>query len=328
LQLNDFPGQGTSPVGVVDVFFDPKVYTDAEEFRRMQSPQIPLLRTDKFTWSANEHFVADAQFVNFGKEELKNARIRWTLKSQEGQIISEGVFSPVDIPLGIVITAGELSVPLSDIRQATALDVVLSLEGTDIYNQWMIWVYPSKLPEPKPENLLVTRVWDKKAKQHLEKGGNVFLLADTAKIDSDVLPCFSGISWNAVWSGMPPNLLGILCNPAHDALNHFPTQFHSNWQWFDMVRFSRPMLLDHTPLSFKPLIQIIPDWNNNRKIGLIFDANIGKGKLMMTSIDLLGIMNDSPVARQMYYSLMEYMASDSFKPEHTLSFEMIDKIFK
>lgn len=328
LQLNDYPGQGTSPVGVVDAFFDPKTYVDAKEFSRIQSPQMPLLRIDKFTWCNNEQLVADAQFINFGKSEIKNARIHWVIRTHEGKIINEGLFPSVNIPLGILTSIGKLSLSLNDIKEASALDVVFSLEGTDIYNQWMIWVYPAKLSEPKHGNLLITRVWDKKAKQQLEKGGNVFLLADTAKIDSDVPPGFSGISWNTVWSGTPPNLLGILCNPAHEAFKHFPTQFYSNWQWFDLVRNSRPMLLDHTPSSFKPLVQMIPDWNNNRKIGLIFEAKVGKGKLLMTSIDLPGIMANSPVARQMYYSLMEYMASDSFNPSSTLSYEMIDKIFK
>lgn len=328
LQLEDFPGQGTSPVGVVDAFFDPKIYVDAGEFSRMQSPQMLLLRTGKFVWSNNEQFTADAQFINYGKSEIKNARIHWILRNQEGKTVNEGVFPPADIPLGILIPVGKLSIPLNDIRQAEALDVVFSLEGTDLYNQWMIWVYPAQLTEPKPKNLLITRVWDKKAKQQLEKGGNVFLLADTAQIDSDVPPGFSGISWNTVWSGTPPDLLGILCNPAHEAFKYFPTQFYSNWQWFDLVKNSKPMLLDHTPASFKPLVQIIPDWNNNRKIGIIFEAKIGKGKLLMTSIDLPGIKANSPVARQMYYSLMEYLASDSFEPSNALSFETIDKLFK
>ena len=48
--------------------------------------------------------------------------------------------------------------------------------------------------------------------------------------------------------------------------------------------------------------------------------------LIFVSIAFGGIMDNSPVARQMYYSLMKYIASDSLKPEYTLSFEMIDEI--
>ena len=87
------------------------------------------------------------------------------------------------------------------------------------------------------------------------------------------------------------------------------------------------MLLDHTTYEFKPLVQIIPDWNNNRKIGLIFEAKVGKGKLMVTSIAFDRILAHSPVARQMYYSLVNYLNSPDFSPEVTLTNEMIDKIF-
>lgn len=147
------------------------------------------------------------------------------------------------------------------------------------------------------------------------------LLADTAKVKSDVPPCFSSISWNAVWSGTPPNTLGILCNPQHPLFNEFPTEFHSNWQWFDLIRNSRPMLLDQTSYALTPLVQIIPDWNNNRKIGLVFEAKVGKGKLMVTSIAFDKILIKSAVARQMYYSMMKYLTSPEFSPKAEMTFE-------
>ncbi len=328
LQLNDFPGQGTSPVGVVDVFYDPKPYVDAETFSRFQSPVMPLLRTDKLTWTTTETFIADVQLSNFGKEKLEQAVALWTLETSSGKIYAEGVFNPVMAPVGPVTSIGKLEIPLERVEQATDFTLRISIKGTQVFNEWKIWVYPEKLPQVKSRNLLVTNRWDKKAKQKLKEGGTVFLLADTALVHSDVPPGFSGISWNAVWSGTPPNLLGILCDPEHPSLTHFPTEFHSNWQWFDLVRNSKPMLLDHTPYTFKPLVQMIPDWNNNRKIGLIFEANVGKGKLLVTSIDLQRIMPVSPVARQMYYSLSAYLAGENFHPEETLTEEMIDTIFQ
>lgn len=328
LQLNDFPGQGTSPVGVVDVFYDAKPYVDAKEFHHLQNPLKPLLRIDKFTWTSNEILIADGEFINFGEHDISQGKVTWELCYKNGEICKKGSFMIKDLPVGVLTSLGKLSIPLDEIDKATAMKLIFKLEGTDIYNDWSIWVYPQKLPEVKLQKTLITREWNNKTRSYLEKGSNVFLLADTATIASDVPPGFSGISWNAVWSGTPPNLLGILCNPDHKAFNEFPTEFHSNWQWFDLVRNSRPMLLDHTPYSFKPLVQMIPDWNNNRKIGLIFEAKIAKGKLLMTSIDFRAIMEKSPVARQMYYSLTKYLESDSFNPEVSLSFEEMNEIFK
>src|SRR5690606_29385749 len=126
--------------------------------------------------------------------------------------------------------------------------------------------------------------------------GKVLLLADTASIASAADPVFSGISWNTVWSGMPPNLLGILCDPENPALKYFPTEFHSNWQWWDVVANSRPMVIDQFPFGFKPLVQMVPDWNNPRKIALAFEAKVGKGSLLVSSVDLKNNMDKRPVA--------------------------------
>lgn len=326
LQLNDFPGQGTSPVGVVDVFYDAKPYVDAQTFKQIQSPCLPLLRTDKLVWTQNETFEGDAQMVNFLKEELKGAIVDWKLEYLDGSIYKDGSFK-LDIPNGGITDLGKISIPLTGICQATKMVLKMEIRNTSFSNNWAIWVYPDKLPEISEKKVMLTREWNNKVKHYLQKGGTVLLLADTAQVKSDVPPCFSSISWNAVWSGTPPNTLGILCNPGHALFRHFPTEEHSNWQWFDLVRNSKPMLLDHTTYEFKPLVQIIPDWNNNRKIGLIFEAKVGKGKLMVTSIAFDRIMAHSPVARQMYYSLISYLNSSDFSPEVALTNEMIDRIF-
>lgn len=328
LQLNDFPGQGTSPVGVVDVFYDPKPYIDAKTFRNMQGPQLPLLRTERFTWTNNESFKANAEFVNFGKADLKSAKVKWALTYADGKIYAAGKFNAVNIPVGPITRLGELNVPLGKIETATSLQLTFTLEGFDVSNHWTIWVYPEKLPEVHLSNVLMTDEWNAKTKEYLKNGGTVFLLADTGEISSDVPPGFSGISWNAVWSGTPPNLLGILCDPEHESLKNFPTEFHSNWQWFDLVRNSKPMQLDGLTSTLKPLVQMIPDWNNNRKIGLVFEAKVGNGKLLMTSINLKGISEHSAVARQMMYSLQKYLASGKLNPEESVSLEMIDQLFK
>lgn len=328
LQINDFPGQGTSPVGVVDVFYDAKPYVTAEEFRRMQGTRVPLLRAEKFTWTNGETFTGKAQIVNFSDRAVRNGRVEWSLKYPDVRVYRKGGFRATDIPVGPITELGEVSIPLSGIREAVKMTLTFSLAGTDVFNEWAVWVYPQRLPETQMDGVVVAREWNAAVRQRLLDGATVFLMADPERIDSDVPPGFSGISWNAVWSGTPPNLLGILCDPEHPALREFPTEFHSNWQWFDMVRYSRPMVLDHTPALFRPVVQMIPDWNNNRKIGLIIEARVGKGKLLMTSIDLEGIREKSPVARQMLHSLERYVAGEGFAPTAELTPEMIDKLFR
>jgi hypothetical protein len=327
LELQDFPGQGTAPVGVVDIFWDPKPYTSAEEFHEFQSARVPLLRAPSFTWTNDQTFTAEAQFINYGQAPMKNIVAHWSLKYAEGQVYAEGDFDKTDIAVGTPFKLGALSVPLNKIQNATQLNLSISVPGTNYKNHWNIWVYPKQLPAISLKGITVTYQWNDKVKKMLQNGGKVLLLANTSKINSDVPPGFSSISWNTVWSGMPPNLLGILCDPGDAALKNFPTEYYSDWQWWDLVSHSRPMLLDSMPQSLTPLVQMIPDWNKNNKIGLIFEAKVGRGKLLMTSIDLEHNMIQRPVARQMLYNLEKYIGSEMFDPLTEISTEKIDLLF-
>ena len=258
LQLNDFPGQGTSPVGVVDVFWDPKPYVTADEFKSMVSPCLPLLLTSSFVWTNDAIFTGEARIANFGKSDIKKAVLKWTLKYPDGKIYAQGKLPAKDIPIGSPHSLGKMKIPLKGIKKAEQMKLVFGIAGTSYRNQWDIWVYPSVLPEMNvPSEIKIVNSWNAEVKEYLKQGGKVLLLADTADVRTTVSSCFSGISWNAVWSGMPPELLGILCNPSHPLYAYFPTEFHSNWQWWDLVIPSKLMNLDHTPSTYRPLLQMI-----------------------------------------------------------------------
>ncbi|HEY4207013.1 MAG TPA: glycoside hydrolase family 2, partial [Puia sp.] len=84
LQLEDFPGQGTAPVGVVDDFWDAKPYTSGKEWLHFQSAMVPLLRTSSFTWTNDQAFTGVLEFANFGRRPLKKAVVRWSLQYADG----------------------------------------------------------------------------------------------------------------------------------------------------------------------------------------------------------------------------------------------------
>ena len=328
LQLNDFPGQGTAPVGVVDDFWIPKSYTSGKEFRQFQSSRVLLLRTSSFTWTNDKTFTAHIEIANFGAGPVKDGIIEWTLQFPDGRIYAKGHTAKMDIPVGSPIRLGSIRVELDKVREAANLSLHLQLAGTDCQNQWQIWVYPHALPAVDTAAIQIAYGWDAVVKKYLREGRSVLLLADTNKIRSTAEPVFSGISWNTVWSGMPPNLLGILCDPAHPAFRYFPTEFHSDWQWWDVVRHSRPMELDSLPAACRLLVQMIPDWNTNKRIGLVWEARVGKGRLLVSAIDLRDSLANRPVAAQLLYSLKKYAVSGDFAPAGELSEGDVDRLFK
>ena len=144
----------------------------------------------------------------------------------------------------------------------------------------------------------------------------------------EVPPGFTTIFWNTQFTArQQPHTLGILCNPQHPALAEFPTEFHSNWQWWYLVTKSQIMILNHLPVELRPIVQVIDDWNTNRKLGLIFEAEVNGGKLLICSIDLQKSAEKCPVARQMFHSLLAYMQSDDFNPSLQCDITAIEKLF-
>jgi hypothetical protein len=137
---------------------------------------------------------------------------------------------------------------------------------------------------------------------------------------------FTPVFWSNAFFGTQPGTMGILCDPAHPALRDFPTSMHSDWQWWELTEGSHAFILDDTPLSFRPIVQVIDDFHRNHKLGAVIEATVGKGKLLVVSLDLESNLDTRPVARQLRRSLLDYAASREFRPRQPLSVADIEKL--
>ena len=142
---------------------------------------------------------------------------------------------------------------------------------------------------------------------------------------------FTPVFWNTSWFKMrPPHTLGILLDPANPAFKDFPTSYHSDFQWWEILDKAQPMHLEDFPKNFRPLVQPIDTWFLNRRLALIFEARVGKGRLLVSSANLSPDQPDQavrPAASQLYYSLQKYMLSAYFHPAATVGFDVIKDLF-
>jgi len=329
LDIHDFPGQGTALVGILDPFWGSKGYIEPREHNRFCSETVPLLRMKKRIWTTDETFTADVEIAHFGPSPIRNAVITWSINEPEGRKVASGNFPSRTIPIGNGIKLGKIEVPLTDVAAPAKLIVTVSLKETEFSNNWDIWVYPAGLDAKPPENILISDNLDEQVESALQEGRKVLLMPPLNTIDSDIPAGFSSIFWNTQWTRrQPPHTLGILCNPKHPALSEFPTEFHSNWQWWDLVTKSKFMILDEFAPKLRPIVQVIDDWNTNRKLGLIFEAKVSRGKLLVCSIDLRSDLNKRPVAGQMLNSLLKYMESDRFEPRQSIKIELVRTLLR
>ena len=183
------------------------------------------------------------------------------------------------------------------------------------------------MPE-SPDDIHIADHLDSDVKDKLVKGASVLILARHNIIKGNVKPGFTTIYWDCPWTdGGEVDTLGLLCDPNHPVFHHFPTEFHTNWQWWAPMVNSKPMILNDFPKTFKPTIQMIDDWNRNRKLGVLFEANVGKGKVVVCSIDLNENPDSDPVIRQLRYSLLMYMSGQNFSPSENLTLEQLQTVF-
>ena len=123
-----------------------------------------------------------------------------------------------------------------------------------------------------------------------------------------------------------PGTLGLLTDPVHPLFRAFPTEMHTNWQWFPMVKASHPFVLDNTAADYRPIVQVIDNIERNHKLGLIFEFSVGKGKLLVCMSPLRNLLQ-YPEARQLYSSILQYMRSSDFNPSTHISSADLQQLF-
>jgi hypothetical protein len=190
-------------------------------------------------------------------------------------------------------------------------------------NDWPLWVYPGKSDVSVPANVVVVRAFDAKAKQRLAEGGRVMLIPEGKNWGNTVSGAYATDFWCWPMFGSSPGTMGLFCDPKHPALKIFPTAFHSERQWSTIVHAATPVVLAGTPAEFRPIVQVIDNLERNDKIGLVFEAKVGPGSLLVVACDLMAIQ-DKPEARQLLSSLLRYAGSNDFAPRNVLSLQQLD----
>lgn len=336
LALNDYSGQGTALVGVTDVFFDDKGYCTADEFRQFCSPIVPLARIPKFTYQNDETFKAAIEVSQFSNAVLRDVHPIYTIKDlSNNSVLAKGNLKSGDIPIGENYSLDSVSFALSGITSAKKLRLEVSIPnaaslngGSEVVNNWDFWVYPAKV-EIEEGDVYICDSLDDKAKNFLTKGGKVLICAaGKVSYGKEVVQYFTPVFWNTSWFKMrPPHTTGIFVENTHSIFDLFPTEYHSNLQWWELVNRAQVMQFTDFPADFQPLVQSIDTWFISRKIGMLFEANVLGGKLVMTTMDITNNLDKRIAARQMKASILKYMNSDKFKPKYTISDSTISDLF-
>ena len=316
LQLQDFPGQGTALVGLLNAFWESKGIISAEEFRKFNSPLVPLIRFEKAIYVEGENFLASIEVSNYLKN-LENQTIEWQIINDEGNVLFKGTINNLDLIIGNNIELGKIDIPIK-IEKAQEWNVEIKLKGTEYQNHWPIWVYPSSMPN-HPKNTIITSSFEE-AITALNQGKKVLLNPDLNQLKGNK-GRFTPVFWSPVHFPDQPGTMGLLIDKEHMALQDFPTQSFTQWQWWDLCINSKASPIDSLPV--KPIVRVVDNFVTNQHLANIFEVKIGNGKLIFSSMDLRSNLEDRPAARQLRQSLLKYMESETFDPISTITVEQL-----
>jgi hypothetical protein len=317
LQLQDFPGQGTALVGLLNAFWESKGVISAEEFRKFNSELVPLIRFEKAVYENGEKFTASIEVANFFKD-LKGQTLNWAITNEAGEKFLEGKQNNVDLLLGNNGNLGNIEFEIRA-EKAEKLMITLALSGTTYENNWPVWVYPKKA-KVTSEKVLVTESLTQ-AKLALDKGKTVLLNPDYKSlkgIDGRFVPVF----WSPVHFPNQPSSMGLLMDEKHAAFNDFPTNKFTEWQWWDLCIQSKSLIIDS--LDVTPIVRVIDNFVTNHRLANVFETKVGEGKLLFSSIDLINNLDERPAARQLRSSLLKYMESEAFNPSGSVEMSNLD----
>lgn len=325
LDLHDYLGQGTALVGLLDPFWEQKGYVTAAELRKFNSETVPLARLTKRVFTADEKFEIPVEAAHFGRGPIASAASSWKIVDDAGKTVANGKFASRELPIGKNLALGNVVVDLAKLRSPARYKLIVSI-GENASNDWEFYVYPAVTAVDQPKDVLVTRSWTA-ARERLAAGAKVLYSPRKADLDwtsppLDAVPVFWNRLMNPAWGRM----LGMWIDAKHPALAAFPTESYNDWQWTEIVRGARAINLDRLPKDLQPIVQPIDDWNRNYKLGLVFEAKVGAGRLIVASADLETDLDSRPVARQMRRSLIEYMSSARFAPRSSLSVSDLEAV--
>jgi hypothetical protein len=319
LQLQDFPGQGTALVGLLNAFWESKGVISAEEFSQFNSELVPLIRFEKAVYENGELFEATIEIANFYKE-LDNQTIDWTITDEANNELKKGTLSEVNLAIGNNTDLGKI-VHNINVESAKKLTITVSVKDTKYKNSWNIWVYPKNVSTTDKNIVFTTSIAT--AEKALKNGKKVFLNPDPKSLKG-ITGRFVPVFWSPVHFPNQPATMGVLLDEKHPAFKKFPTDSHTNWQWWDLCINSKSVIVDS--IATKPLVRVIDNFVTNHHLTNLFEAKVGNGQLVFSSIDLHSKLNERPVARQLKHSVLEYMKSTDFKPTSTISIEDIKSL--
>ena len=330
LGLQDFPGQGTALVGMMNSHMESKPYPFArpERFREFFRESRIFVKLPRYTYEEGEHLTAEVEVANFGKESI-TGELGWTLgyrdcavNSGRGELRCDRADRQKNCPPGTYTSLGRLDIPLEVKGVSAAL--ILTVSIGDCTSTYPVWVYQKTSPEC-PKNVYETRVFDEQTRAVLQNGGRVYLSpdADRESLLNSIKTQFTTDFWSVGTFADQEGGMGQLIDTEHPIFKEFPTDFHTDWQWW-IVAGKRAVIL---PRSMKSVITEMDSYAFLRPMAQMIEFRCLKGKVLLSTMELHK-SQQYPEVRALQASIYTYLSGENFEPAEEITEEELSMLVR
>ncbi len=327
LDLQDFPGQGTALVGMLNALMENKGLVSPEEWRGFCGDIVPLARFDSFVWESGRE-VKIGLALRCYRPMPKTQMLHMTIHCG-GKLLCEGTaeipaysFGYCDLG-GVGFTVNPETVGKAELK--------LEISGTEIVNRYDIVILPPAKPVTVPEGLHIAHSMAQ-ALPLLHEGKSVVLLPESIAQSIPGFYCtdfwcyhmFRLIS-ESMNKEVPIGTMGLCIDTQNPIAKALCSEAYSTPQWYAPVSHADCVILDKAPEGYRPIVQMIDNFERNHRLGLIFEAKVAGGRLLVSAVRTQDCPDD-PAMQLLAQALFDYAASDAFAPDTELDADMLSEV--
>lgn len=318
LDIQDFSGQGTALVGVLNALMEPKDIVTDKQWRCFCNDTIVTMKSDKMLLPADKENKFAITVVTTNPKIKKGVFVELKVKGSNNYIArGRGpVKCDTAADRGFMQTDEFFEIRTTGIKVPVKYDVQLSIMNTEIENNYTFYSFPDcdvKITEKgiETEGGTVSFAYSEdEAVSMLEKGERVIYipsaegkLPGTYCTDFWCYPMFSSIS-ESMGRPLPVGTLGCLIQNEHPVLKDFCSEFFTTPQWYEPVSHCHCEVITGTDI--KPIVQMIDNPHRADKLGILYEKETAAGVLFISTIRFAEI-SGNPEAKWLAKGIAEYL---------------------
>lgn len=293
LDIQDFSGQGTALVGILDAFMESKGLVSAKQWLGFCSEAVLTARFSSYIFEEEQTFSAEILLTYFGNDTVNGKNFHWKICDEQGtelfigeeQIQAQSNENYIDICC--------VNATLPTCNRPKKLIFTLSCDSLKTANSYEIYVFP-KTEHPDLSGYYVFDSMNKDAENALSEGKRILLARKPDSVKNSIegtyctdfwcYPMFRSIS-ESMGKPEPVGTMGLLIRNTHPALELFPCEKFTTPQWWEIVTNSCSEILDDCSEDKNIIIQTIDNFERNHHLGLMYEYLHGNGQVVVLNCD-------------------------------------------